>query len=148
MRPETLLLPLQTICYEAVRCPAQVLVIDRVQGPADLLVSTISVLLGREVSVTLVDDHMDALRALNCCSFDLVVVGLEHDQPLQLAVLPHIHSQHSELPVLVVGRHVPHHHMHYARRYGASDVWNLPERAADLKLLVADMAHGYLQPVF
>jgi DNA-binding NtrC family response regulator len=131
-------------CYPAVSCPAQVLVIDRNNGPADVLLGTISVLLNREVSVTLVNDHADALRALDCCYFDLVMLGLEHDQPLQLAVLPHIRLQHPDIPVMVIGKRISPFHSQYARHYGAGDVFTLPDRAADLKAVVRRIAEYYL----
>jgi DNA-binding NtrC family response regulator len=129
----------------AVGCPAQVLVIDRLNGPADILMHTISLLLGREVSVTLVADHADVLRALNYFYFDLVVVGLEENRSIQLTVLPHIHVQDSEVPVIVVGWSLPRLYQQYARHYGACEVLNVPERSADLKALVLSMARRYLQ---
>jgi DNA-binding NtrC family response regulator len=148
MRDETQFIQVNTSLarrYETVSCPAQVLVIDRINGPADVLVSTVGLLLNREVSVTLVDDHADALRALDCCQFDLVVVGLEHDQPLQLAVLPHIHHQHPDKDVIVVGKRLSYFHTQYAQHYGARDVVKLPEHAADLKALVLRLAEAFLQ---
>jgi DNA-binding NtrC family response regulator len=125
-------------------CPAQVLVVDRPNGPAHVLVDTISLLLDREVSVMLVEEHADALRALDFYSFELVVVGLENGHSLQLAVLPHMHAQDPDLPVLVVGHDLPRLYRQYARTYGAREVLNLPRRAADLKALTARLARRYL----
>ena len=132
---------------EAITCPVQVLVIDRPNGPANILVDTISLLLDHEVSVTSVDDHADALRALDYYHFDLVVVGLQNQRPLQLTILPHIHQQAPERPILAVGRALPRLYQQYARTYGAREVLNMPECAADLKALVDRMTQRYLLPV-
>ncbi len=130
----------------AYACPVQILVIDDPSGPADILVNTISLLLDREVSVTTLDDHTDALRALAYYHFDLVVVGLYADRPLQLTILPHIYGQDPARPILAVGRDLPRLYQQYARTYGAQDVLNVPERAAGLKQLVQRVARRYLQP--
>ena len=86
----------------------------------------------------------DALRALECCAFDLVVVGVEAQRPTQLAILPHLRVQAPELPVLVVGRDLPEPTVERARRYQAHEVIELPARAADLRDLVAHLALHYL----
>jgi DNA-binding NtrC family response regulator len=130
---------------DAITCPVQVLVIDRVNGPANVLIDTISLLLDQEISVTSVEEHADALRALDYYQFDLVVVGLHRDRPAQLAILPHVRDQHPDRPILAVGRHLPPLLEQYARNYGARDVIDFPERAADLKKLVARVAEKYLQ---
>ncbi len=132
-------------CYGKDRRPTQILVIDRLNGPANILVETISLLLDGDIAITLVDDHADALRALKCCFFDLVLVGLEDHSPLQLTVLPHLHLANPALPVMVVGRNLPRLYKQYARHYGAREVLNMPERASDLKTLVLRMAERYLQ---
>lgn len=128
----------------AFTCPVQVLVIDDVDGPANVLMSAISLLLDREVSVTTVDDHTDALRALHNYHFDVVVVGLHPNRPLQLTILPHIFGMDGSRPILAVGRDLPRPYQQYARTYGAREVLNVPRRAADLKRLVGRMAARYL----
>lgn len=136
---ETSLTPRATIA-----CPVQVLVIDDPNGPANILVNTISLLVDQDISVTTVDDHTDALRALNFYHFDLVVVGLYASRSLQLAILPHIHEMGTHRPILAVGRELPRLYQQYARTYGASEVLSLPQRAAELKRLVRHMAERYL----
>lgn len=136
-------LQVQDFC--TISCPAQVLVIDHLNGPASILVDTISLLLDREISVTSVDKHFDALRALDICYFDLVVVGADETRPAQLSLLPHIRVQHPALPVMVVGQNLPPTYQQYARRYGAYEVVNLPERATGLKAMAGRLAH-YLEP--
>jgi DNA-binding NtrC family response regulator len=128
----------------AVRCPAQILVVDAVNGPANVLVDTVSLLMDREVCVMLVDEPFDAVRALEYYHFDLVVVGVEDKQPIQLAVLPQLHALGTDTPFLVVGRDLPRIYRQYARNYGVREVLNVPERATDLKTLVARMTEHYL----
>jgi DNA-binding NtrC family response regulator len=130
---------------EAFSCAVQVLVIDRIDGPASVLIDTVSLLLDRDISVTTVDEHTDALRALDYYHFDLVVVGLHEQRPTQLTILPRIQQNHPETPILAVGRDLPRLYRQYARNYGAREVLNMPERAASLKTLTAHMAERYLK---
>ena len=128
------------------RCPSQVLVIDCAGGPASVLVDTISLLSEGDVSVTVVDDFKDALRALTDFGFGLVVVGLVPSEPLRLSILPQIAQLQPAVPVLAVGRDLPRLYQQYARNYGAREVLNLPQRANDLKALMARMTARYLDP--
>jgi DNA-binding NtrC family response regulator len=147
MQPQTELAPIvRALCAcQAFSCAVQVLVIDPVNGPANVLIDTVSLLVDRDISVTSVDDHADALRALEYYHFDLIVVGLLAQHPLQLAILPHIQQIQPETPVLAVGRDLPRLYRQYARNYGVREVLNVPERAADLKTLIARMADRYLK---
>jgi len=144
MQVQAHLTPVRLSSCEAFSCAVQVLVIDQPTGPASILIDTISLLLDREVSVTSVEDHADALRALDYYHFDLVVVGLRQQRPLQLTILPHLQRERPDIPILAVGRKLPRLYQQYARNFGARDVLNMPERAADLKTLVARVAERYL----
>lgn len=130
---------------ETFSCAVQVLVIDHIGGPASVLIDTVSLLLDRDISVTTVDEHADALRALDYYHFDLVVVGLREQRPIQLTILPRIQQMHPDTAILAVGRRLPRLYRQYARNYGAREVLNVPERAADLKILIAHMADRYLK---
>lgn len=132
----------------AFRCPAQVLVIDRPNGPANVLVDTVSLLLNQGISVVLVDQLDDALRALEFYDFDLVVVGLDAHHLVDLSILAPLRADHPAVPVLVVGHRLPHLLRQRARQLGAEDVLELPDRAADLKMLVARLADEYLSPAW
>jgi DNA-binding NtrC family response regulator len=147
MQRQTELAPVvRPLCScEAFSCAVQVLVIDHINGPASVLIDTVSLLLDRDISVTTVDEHADALRALDYYHFDLVVVGLYEQRPFQLTILPRIHQMHPETAILAVGRHLPRLYRQYARNYGAREILNMPERAADLKTLIAHMAERYLK---
>ena len=130
------------------RCPAQVLVIDRPNGPANVLVDTVSLLLNQGISVVLVDEQDDALRALDFYDFDLVIVGVDARHLVNLSIVAPLHAEKPDIPVLVVGRCLPHLLRQRARQLGAEDVVELPDRAADLKTLVARMADRYLNPAW
>ena len=125
-------------------CPAQVLVIDRLNGPASILIDTISLLLDRAVSVTIVEDHDDALRALDCYDFDLIVVGVDQWRPVQIALLPHLVTRADGRLIVVVSRDLPSNALQRARRFGAGEVILLPDRAADLRSLLGRITEDYL----
>lgn len=129
--------------FSSALCQPQVLVIDRVHGPADILISTMGMLVDSELSVMLVDEHTDALRAVECCAFDLIVVGLEASHPMQLIVLSRLHELVPDVPIIVVGRELPRLYRQYARHHGASDVLDLPQRAAHLKETLRDLHDTY-----
>lgn len=142
-QPQTSVAPQFATCVVAT-CPPQILVIDDCNGPASVVIGAVSLLLDQEVSVTTLDDHADALRALSYCEFDLVVVGLQINRPLQLTILPHVYDQNPQRPLLAVGRDLPRLYLQYARTYGVQEVWNMPTRAADLKRLVSRVAERFL----
>lgn len=135
MRPETTTTHslIQTETYDSVRCSAQVLVIDRQGGPASILMDTLSRLFDGEMSLTEVDRRFDVMRVLDCFCFDLVVIGIDLDRIVELTLLPEIARLRPDVPVLVVGTQVPRFFAQYARHYGASDVLDLPNRAAELR---------------
>ncbi len=127
-------------------CSPQVLVLDTPNGPATILVDTLGRLLGRDLSVTSVETQQDAVRALEFLDFDLVFVGVRDDQPVQLTVLPPLHDQAPDSPLLVVARKLSSHSEQVARRFGAHEVVTLPQRAADLKALARHVEWAYLPP--
>src|SRR5690606_4213944 len=145
MRPETSTMHslIQSEPYQSVRCSAQVLVIDRRGGPASILMDTLSRLLDGDLSLTEVDRRFDVLHVLDCFCFDLVVIGIDHDRVVDLTLLREITRLRPDVPVLVVGAQVPRFFNQYARHYGASDVLDLPERAADLRR-AADQISRYV----
>ncbi len=133
----------QTDAY-SVRCPAQVLVIDRPGGPASVLMDTASRLLDGDLSLTEVDRRFDVLRVLDCFCFDLVVIGVDDDRMVALSLLPEIRHLRPEVPVLVVGNQVPRFFQQYARHYGASEVLNMPRRAAELHEVMRQVFERYV----
>lgn len=134
----------QTEAYHSVRCSAQVLVIDRPGGPASVLMDTASRLLDGDLSLTEVDRRFDVLRVLDCFCFDLVVIGVDNDRMVALSLLPEIRHVRPEVPVLVVGNQVPRFFQQYARHYGASEVLNMPRRAAELHEVMEQVIERYV----
>lgn len=124
--------------------PLHILVIDRVNGPADVLFDAVRLLMESAIEVTVLEDHDDALRALELCPFDLVVVGLDAQRPMQMALLPHLRG---DTPVIVVSREVTAETLARARRFGALDALMLPQRAAELRALIARLWQEYLLAV-
>jgi len=134
----------ETQPFPTIRCPAQILVIDRMGGPASVLMNTVSLLLGGEMSLTEVDQRFDVLRALDCFCFDLVVIGVEDDRMLDLTVLPEVKRLRPEVPALVVGKRISSFFQQYARHYGAAEVLDVPHRAAELRDLVRQVIGRYV----
>ncbi len=117
----------------------QVLVIDREDGPADVLMHTLGVLLDQRVAVTTVTDPKEALGALKAGFYDLVVIGTPGNHTGAMA--SRIRAHHSNLPVVVVEEGpAPPLRWHD----GISEVVNLPRRAAEIRALAGHMTRHYL----
>lgn len=144
MRAQTSLSALSYRLAPAIACPPQVLVIDRPDGPASVLLDTLSLLLDGAISVTAVEDHDDALRALDYYDFGLIAVGVDQRRPTQIALLPHLVTRAAGRLIVVIGRDMPSSALQRARRFGAQDVLFLPDRAADLRALLARLNESYL----
>ncbi len=123
--------------------PLQVLVVDRVNGPADVLFDADRLLMGSAVEITLVAEPGDALHALDAWAFDLLVVGLDAQRPLQMALLPHLRARAPQTPLLVISRAMSDETAQRARRFGAMDALELPQCAADLRALIARLWQEY-----
>ncbi len=129
-------------------CPLQILVVDRPNGAADILMDTVGRLLNQEVTITTVSDQQEAVQAMDSCFLDLVVIGLEKDRPDNIALVPYIREQFPTCRILVVGHNVHHRSRDRALEFGATKVINLPRRAADLKALVTQLTEHYLTPAY
>lgn len=129
-------------------CASQILVIDRVNGAADILIDTISRLLDQDITVTSVHDQRSAIETLERCYFDLVVIGLERDRPDHIALVPYMAEHRPGLPVVVVGNQVHHRSRDRALEFGAVEVISLPRRAAQMKDLAEKFSQYYLEPIY
>lgn len=130
-----------------ISCPAQILVIDRESGAAEILMDTISRLLDQDITVTLVSDQQEALQQIECCYFDMVAIGLERDRPDNIALVPYLRENRPGLPVIIVGHQIHHRSRDRAYEFGADEVITLPQRAQELKTLVGKIATHYLEPI-
>ena len=126
-------------------CPAQVLVIDRLNGPADVLTDLIARLYEGKVSAVQATNHEDALYTLSCTEFNLVIVGVEAEELDRLAVMSDLREEFPDLPVLVVGRNLSRFDLERCRYFRVDDAVEMPHRAAELKALIAGIVVRYLQ---
>jgi DNA-binding NtrC family response regulator len=129
-------------------CSIQILVVDRPNGAADILMDTVGRLLDQEITITTIDDQQDAVQALDNCFLDMVVIGIERDRPDNIALVPYICEQLKGAKVIVVGHNVHHRSRDRALEFGATEVINLPRRATDLKALIKRLADYYLSPIY
>jgi DNA-binding response OmpR family regulator len=127
-----------------VGCPAQVLVVDHTNGPANILVDVLSRLFEQVSFVVVVRDD-EALYALNDYEFDLIVVGLENIQMNQFALLRSLRAEHVGIPILLIGQRLSHEDLEHCRQYEVREVIEMPRRAAELKSAVFDIMQRYLQ---
>ncbi len=131
-------------CCEA-RCPAQVLVLDRQNGPADTIADLVSRLLEGQVSTMLTTNSEDALYALNCYEFDVVMIGVEENALDQLTLLPDLRADYPDLAVVVFGKNMQRNDLERCRFYSVNETVEMPRRAAELKSLVAGIASRFLE---
>ncbi|WP_162909557.1 hypothetical protein [Aggregatilinea lenta] len=137
--------PVRSFSPCTVTCALQVLVVDHAGGPASILADSASRLLDARLSVIRVEDHDDALYVIANHGVDLVLVGLEADDPVQMTLLPQLRLLDTALPALIIDRTRSWLHEQQARRFGAQDVIALPRRAAELKAFIARLTHEYLE---
>lgn len=126
-------------------CPAQVLVLDRQNGPADTIADLVSRLLEGQVSTLLTTNREDALYALSCYEFDVVMIGVEDNALDQLSLLPDLKAQHGNLSVIVVGRNMQRDDLERCRFHGVREMVELPQRASELKALVTGIAGRFVE---
>ncbi len=127
-------------CAFEFRCPAQVLVVDAPNGPAHLVIDTISRLFEGRVSVTLASGATETLHALNCGEFDLIAVGADNEHIHHL--IPYLKAQGSGNLILIS------RDAHADPRRDSADRFVLPHRASELKATVLDIVQRYLTAAF
>ena len=125
-------------------CPAQVLVVDRANGPANILVDVLSRLFDQVTTVVTAHDE-EALNALNAHDINLIVVGLENIQGSQYTLLRILNDERVGTPVVLIGRSLSHADLEHCRQYEVREVIEMPRRAAELKSAVFDIVQRYLQ---
>lgn len=124
--------------------PIQFLVIDKIGGPAEILVDVFGKLFDFGVSFTLVSTADDVWYALHCYKFDLLVVGLENHILESLALIPDIRKDYPDLPVLGIGHHLSLFHVTQSQQFGLDHIVELPQRASELKSLLRALVQRYL----
>lgn len=134
-------------CAMEFTCPSQVLVVDRVNGPADIFTDLLGRLFEKRISTLLATGYEDAIYALNCCEFDLVVVGIQDKHADQFAVLRHLQAVYPCVPVVAVGRDLTQPVLQRLHQYEVQSVIEAPRRAAELKSAVFSIMQRYLLTV-
>ncbi|MBN1283894.1 MAG: hypothetical protein JXB47_00695 [Anaerolineae bacterium] len=125
--------------------PMRILVVDEINGPADVLFATLEMLLEQNIAVNTVSNHLQALLELSTGCYDLAAIGLSGERLGGLsALVARIHARRPDLPVIAVGHHLDQPAQQRARRYGVGTVVNLPRRAAELRALAGQVARHYL----
>ncbi|MBI5928633.1 MAG: hypothetical protein HY862_04950 [Chloroflexi bacterium] len=137
------LLHYQTTQHE-VCCPAQILVIDRSNGPAQLLMDTLGRLLGEEIAVTEITDYPSALPLLDYSCYDLVVIGLEDKQAVSPTFLTYLRNRQPDLPILLIGCGMSRQYMEFIEVNGVTEAINLPHRAYEVKQVTEHVATQFL----
>lgn len=125
-------------------CPAQILVIDRSNGPAQVLMDTLGRLLGEEIAVTEITDYPSALPLLDYSCYDLVVIGLGEKQAVSPTFLTYLRNRQPELPILLIGCGMSRQYMDFIEVNGVSEAINLPHRAYEVKQAMEHIAVNYL----
>jgi CheY-like chemotaxis protein len=145
MTPVTLKCDAFEECAMEFSCPAQVLVIDRANGPADILVDLLGRLFEQQVSILLATGTDEVFYALNCCEFDLIIMGLGDDRADQFSLLCDLRTEYGHTPVMVVGDDLSHDDLEQCRQYAVHEAIEMPRRAAELKSAVFSIVQQYLQ---
>lgn len=141
-RPQSMVHTLQPVS-----CPVQLLVIDRCNGAADIFADTLSRLLPLDVTLYSARDQASAIEIMDQLEVHLVIIGIEHDAPDNIALAPYICNSHDVVPILVVGHQIHHRSRARAYEFGADEVITLPRRAHEMKMIVEQITQAYLEAI-
>src|SRR5689334_24435485 len=107
----------------------QVLVVDRANGPADILGEVLARLFEPELTIMLASSD-DAFSTLDSCEVSLIVVGLGEAQAGRFSLLGKLHTQYASMPVIVIGDKLSHSDLEQCRQHAVRDAIEMPRRAA------------------
>ena len=141
---ETQLKPQVSFEIDSFYCAAQILIVDRNDGAATILMDTVKRLMDQSLHVTTVDDHNEAIIAFEQQYYDLVFIGLEQDRPDNIALAPYFKEARPEIPILIVGQDIHHRTRDRAYEFGADEVLKLPKRASEMKDFIQKVSTQYL----
>lgn len=130
--------------HQDVCCPAQILVIDRSNGPAQLLMDTLGRLFSEEIAITEITDYPSALPLLDYSCYDLLVIGLEERQAVSPTFLTYLRNRQPDLPILLIGNGMTDQYIEFIEVNGVTEAINLPYRAYEVKALSEHLAQHYL----
>ena len=127
-----------------ITCPAQILILDRLNGPAEILMDTVSRIVDQDVSLTHVAHPSAVMSQLDCQPYALLVISAEANDIEPLSIMPYLKVQHPNMPVLLVGRKIHPSLRNCAEHFELSEVLTLPQRAQKMKALASYLACKYL----
>lgn len=127
-----------------ISCPVQILVLDRLNGPAEILLDTVSRIVEQDVSLTHVVESSAVMRQLDCQPYAMLVISVEVNDTEPLSIMPYLKVQYPEMPVLLVGRRIHPSLRNCAKHFELSEVLTLPHRAQKMKALASYLVHKYL----
>ena len=127
-----------------ISCPVQILVLDRLNGPAEILLDTVSRIVDQDVSLTHVAESSAVMQQLDCQPYAMLVISAEVNDTEPLSIMPYLKVQYPEMPVLLVGRRIHPSLRHCAKHFELSEVLTLPQRAQKMKALASYLVHKYL----
>ncbi|MHB8625763.1 MAG: hypothetical protein ACYDEO_06115 [Aggregatilineales bacterium] len=120
------------------------MVIDKIGGPAEILLDVFGRLFDFGVSFILASAADDVWYTLHCYKVDLLIVGLENHILESLALIPEIRKDYPDVPVMGIGRHLSPFHVTQSQQFGLDNIVEMPQRASDLKSLLRALIRCYL----
>lgn len=127
-----------------ITCPVQILVLDRLNGPAEILLDTMSRIVDKDVSLTHMTQPSAVMGQLDCQPYALLVISAEVNDTEPLSIMPYLKVQYPDMPVLLVGRKIHPSLRNCAEHFELNDVLTLPQRAQKMKALASYLACKYL----
>jgi DNA-binding NtrC family response regulator len=124
--------------------PIQFLIIDKANGPADVVFDVFGRLVEFGVTLTLANTREDMLYALNCYKIDLLVLGLENHLLETLALVPNIRKEYPDLRIMAIGHNLSPFQMAQCQQFGVEDVLEMPHHASELKALLRALLQRYV----
>jgi len=124
--------------------PVQFLIIDRANGPANIVFDVFERLFEFGVTLTRARTREEVLYALECYKIDLLVLGLEHHNLETLALVSSIRKDHPDLTVIGIGRKLSQFQLAQCRQFGLENVLEMPQRAGELKALLRMLIQRFL----
>ncbi len=143
-------LPTFEDCAKKLSCPLQIVLVDQLNGPADIVLDIVARLYAGSVSISRTGTLAEALDVLHGNEIAVAVFGLPDDQPNPLRLMDSLRVQYPMLPVLVVSYDLAGFDpavLRYNRECTEFEAVELPARSVDLKLLVDLVIARYLDAV-
>ena len=128
----------------SVHAPIKLLILDRANGPANIVFDVFGRLFAFGVTLTVANTREDVLYALNCYKIDLLAIGLETHNLETLALVSSIRDEYPDLPVVGIGRELSSFQRTQCQQFGLENILALPQRAGELKALLRVLMQQYL----